>query len=65
MIVLLCCTARVADPAVTLLRELDRDGSGRLERGEVPAREFGPADADHDGGIDLDELRAAMERPGP
>lgn len=54
-------------------RMADRDGSGRLEAGELPqlpAVEFARADRDHDGGLDLVEvirwkaLDDARKQPG-
>lgn len=68
MILLLfaCASPRLSDPAVLLLREMDTDGSGAVESGEVPAnarRELMIADADRDGVVELEELRAYMNGP--
>jgi hypothetical protein len=60
LLLLGCPAPRLTDPAELLLRELDADGSGLLEEGEIRGAEIARFDADKDGAWNVEELRAAM-----
>jgi Ca2+-binding EF-hand superfamily protein len=69
LLLLACRPPPLVDPAVALLAELDRDGSGTLTADELYSttapRTLTALDTDGSGALDLSELRAAMSPPEP
>lgn len=65
MIWLWLCCAREPDPMDWIMARLDADGSGAIEASEAsPLADFDQADADGDGEVDRDELRAYLDAFG-
>ncbi len=57
-------TTRISDPVLRIFQELDSDGSGGLQQGELmawdPASLMPMLDGNGDGQVDLEELRADL-----